>query len=347
MFNAQVALDRLREVSPEIDDYLDQEMYRGNHENIYIFDPLMLLNYCMPILLKELEQLGINILLDFEEITVSIELVDACCALREFFDKDAFKSAVSRKMEIKKKILTLFQSQDIKVPEYVRVVLDLCREAQIGNRSQLDRITGLDTNLESDVGFVNHITAILNRCYPISPLTEDSIVEQSGFVKNVLGDTLFPLHQRICRAAREAKFDASLIPNSDLYVSTWMNVDDMPKYIWMSNLRPGDLDEKHQPSAELNKRTLAEFHADLSWKQPHQFEFYNQQSVSFDNIIKMVFHDGVVNVVKKKPNDYPTLRYLLQHPDSMSNYDTIKSIVRPEGQALLEHLLYNVFVSVE
>jgi hypothetical protein len=205
----------------------------------------------------------------------------------------------------------------------------------------------LSKSLESDSNFVSHITAILDRCYSVSQLTENNIQDYSRFVTEVLTNTLYKLHSRLCSRARNAGCPKQLIPNSAEYIAAWMNLDDVPKHIWLSELRVDDLDEKYHPSATLNRATLVSFHAELNKKQPHNFEYYSTKNVTSPVIMKLILHDAVVNLVERKPTDYLSLRYLLREPGARTNYDAISSLLTPETRKEIDTLLYSILADGE
>lgn len=346
MFNPAELIDRLREISPTICDYLDREQYRGSYENVYEFDVSMQVNMVLPILIKELQQLGISFSLPQEDIVSDVNYVDAICALREFFDKDNFYQIVFNKPILVKKIRTLFQSQDIRVAQYASHILDLCAESKSGDQLQIKRAEVIQDYLETDTNFTAHISAILDLCIPKSYMSEERLMLTMQFVNNVLMKQLYPLHQRCCRKLKETKVPVDFIPDSTEYVQFWYDLDMIEQFAWLSNLRKDDLDSSTQRGL-LNWNVLAKIHWQSDKLNPSMLVHYEQREGSQESLLKCIVHQAIVNFVGKKPSSYPSLQYLLSNPK-------LSDVTRGQWESFSEdqreqinYLLYTVLVDLD
>lgn len=346
MFNPDELLDRLREISPTICDYLDREQYRGSYENVYEFDSLMKVNMVLPILIKELQQLGISFSLAQEDILTDVNYVDACCALREFFDKDNFYQVVFHKPTLVKKIQTLFQSQDIRVAQYASHILDLCMESRSGDQVQIKRIEAIQDHLETDSNFVDHISAVIALCIPRSTMTEDKLVLTMTFINDVLVKQLFPLHQRCCRKLKEEGFTESKTPDSTEYVQFWYDLDMVEQFAWLSNLRKKDMDDTTQRGL-LNWQVVANLHTQFDKTNPSMLQYYENREGGSESIMRCIVHQAIVNFVGKKPASYPALQYLLSNPRLADATRRQWESFSEDQREKIDYLLYTVLVDLD
>lgn len=315
MYNATLILDRIRSISPNIEDYLDAEHYRGSTENIVEFDDNTLLSYVLPLLLNELSQLGIEPTISFEEIAESINNIDACCALREYFDELYLRALFQQHDDLKKSILTIFQSQDIPVSGFVTEILKFCKDSNVNiGKDILKRITPIEDDIESTVALVKHIEAIASTTTPLSDLTVESTSQYFTFARHVVRETIAPIFGRILHAfgvfinhQTDFHYDLKSLPLDCDFITTFLSpyleMEYISRYAYLSEMRPS-----HDKVPQIAKLTT-QIQETLSKRDPNQWKYYqiNKKDVTDKVILKFILFEAMCEYIKRHSQEYPQL----------------------------------------
>ena len=87
MINTKQKLQELREISADVAEYIDSELYRLEQDKDIEWSDFDIITYCIPIIVNELQELGIYIALDEVDYLTEWTYSEGIINLRKLLDK--------------------------------------------------------------------------------------------------------------------------------------------------------------------------------------------------------------------------------------------------------------------
>lgn len=284
-------IQELSGVSDLIAQYIDAQLYRMEFDTEDQIGPQDLMIKCYGILLGELKQLGIDLIVDFDEALASIYQADGYVALYQLLNIDYLKSLFTLYTDAQDMIRNVFDTDDsdndIETDESTFLSDFLIAYRQFNPQDELlQKIERIEDTVVSSVLFKKHIEAILEDCIPQSSISSDNIGEISKYIEKIVeGRNLFAHVIRMV-----LKFDSSLNLKylshaAQLYDLEKVTGTDIAKYCWavMSNDSTLSEQEKKLKAKILDTHTR---------NQTHHIEYYiyNQIKPTKENLVELTAH---------------------------------------------------------
>ena len=206
-------IQELSGISDLITQYIDTQVYRMEYDTEDQIDPQDLMIKCYGILLGELKQLGIDLIIDFDEALASIYQADGYVALYQLLNTDYLKSLFTLYTDAQDMIRNVFNTDDsnndIETDESSFLSDFLIAYRQFNPQDELlQKIERIEDTVVSSVLFKKHIEAILEDCVPQSSISLDNIGEISKYIEKIVdGRNLF---SQVIHTLLQSDFDPSL-----------------------------------------------------------------------------------------------------------------------------------------
>ena len=260
MINAQDKLQEVRLVSANVAEYVDSELYRLEADKDAEWTDFEILTYCIPILVSELQELGVYIALDDTDYLTEWTYSDGIVALRQLLDKENLPIFFKNNSEYLEQIKFIFSNIQSDDEDLIKDLLEMMLTKNIGDPYQLDRIRYLSDYVYSDISFRDYINFLLksvsNVKTNISDMSDNinNIEDYRDFV-NTLNDNIVPLwHQSVNDLIRLGiNLDKSIIEKMEKeYLSEYISSPYTKKYLYL--FYNSTILDEHERNLLLNLR---------------------------------------------------------------------------------------------
>lgn len=195
MINASEKLQEVRLISSDVAEYIDAELYRFDRDKDIEWSQEEILSYCIPILVSELQELGIHIALDETDYLTEFTYMDGIIALRKLLDKENIPVLFKSNPEYIDLIKSVSMNTQTDDEDLIKDFLELLDTKSIGDDYQLERISYISDYVYSTVSFRTYINYMINETSDIKVDTvnvSDNIELYKTFAAT-LDDNVMPL----------------------------------------------------------------------------------------------------------------------------------------------------------
>ena len=167
----------LRRVSPNVEDYLQRELYRDEFRLDAEGDVTAVLKECYGLVLSELQELGIQFTLDLSELLGDWYTAHYITVVREFLEADHIKTVFNQEERLSKLEAILDQERNNDYKELFADTLDILREEEETILANIDYIVPFIT---SDINLHRHLSAIVKNMRDIDSTLVTPDIQRAG-----------------------------------------------------------------------------------------------------------------------------------------------------------------------
>lgn len=283
-------IQELSGLSDLVTQYLDAQLYRTEFDTEDQIDPQELMIKCYLIILGELKEMGVDIIVDWEEALANTYEADGYIAIYQLLNIDYLINQFKLYPSIQDPIRMIFVIDDSENTEevdeagYLQNFLDIYHKFN-GTDPLLSKIQRVDDRVVSNPFFKKHIEAILDKSIPISTITLDNLDLVTKYInKIVTGQQIFSrvVTYLLDKCSCNKDYLLQAISMYDLEKVTGL---DLHKYAWavMTDESTMSDSEKQLKEKILNEHKI---------HQTHHAEYYlaNKIKPTESNIVELVAH---------------------------------------------------------
>lgn len=338
MINAKEKLKEVREISANVAEYVDSELYRLEEDKDVEWTDFEILTYCIPIIVSELQELGVYIALDESDYLSEWIYSDGIVALRKFLDKENLPLFFKSNIEYIDTIKSIFSNIESEDTDLIKDLLELILTKNIDDAYLIDRINYISDYVYSDVIFRDYINFLIKNVnvtnLNIPELdTEQAIQDYKEFAIR-LNDCIVPIWNQSVNSIikRGIELEKSIIEKMEReYLEEYISSKYTNKYVYFSN---------NYSTSEIDLTALGkDIRIRLQSVLPYSLNNYLNNKNSY-NLIRTAIHYGTMMKLYRivsSPDIDPNSRETYQ-----SCYDVLKYSIKLSINRDIEILLDNI-----
>lgn len=283
-------IQELSGLSDLVIQYLDAQLYRSEFDTEDQIDPQELMIKCYIIIFGELKEMGVDIIVDWEDALANNYEADGYVAMYQLLNIDYLVNQFKLYSEIQDAIRSIFviddseNTEEIDEASYLQDFLDIYRKFNT-NDPLLSKVERIQDRIVSNVFFKKHMEAILNKAIPSSNINLDNLEIITKYInKIVTGQQIFSrvVNYLLDKCACDRNYMLQAISLYDMEKVTGL---DIHKYAWAVMTDESTMTEQE---LQLKKKILFEHES----HQTHHAEYYinNQIHPNENNLIELVAH---------------------------------------------------------
>ena len=283
-------IQELSGLSDLVLQYLDAQLYRTEFDTEDQIDPQELMFKCYIIILGELKEMGVDVIVDWEDALANIYEADGYIALYRLLNKDYLIDQFKLYPSIQDPIRTIFiiddseNTEEIDEAGYLQDFLDIYYKF---NKTDplISKIERIQDRVVSNPFFKKYIEVILDKSIPISTINLDNLELVSKYInKIVTGQQIFSrvVTYLIDKCGCDKDYLLQAISLYDMEKVTGL---DIGKFAWAVMTDESTMSDQEK---ELKKKILFEHES----HQTHHAEYYinNRIRPNENNLIELVAH---------------------------------------------------------
>lgn len=298
MLNPEEKIQELMELSENIREFVAAELYRLNDDTGGDKEPQGILNDCIVILTKELQEFGIYLDLSPEDYLEEWSLSEGIIALRKYFTPNVFNMLLRNTARgLLTRVRTVIENIEAEEHDLIKEILVICEELSPDYPEDLTYITEY---VYSDATFKEYLEYTMADAKQFeNPTDVETILTNQEFF-NALHAILVKGRTAVLAVMRHVEHLLPLVNHRDVtqekidgiqkrYLREWTNPDTIGKYNVISSITDTKSSESIQ---NLVKATVEQY----AYKLPCTLAYYKTRDLPLQKIdaLDIVLHIAAI-----------------------------------------------------